>query len=199
MRINASTFWKGFLMSTNNQFVVSTLLAAAKHGTDSVVAFFSVDDPGDAGHADVRLVCSKQDKKLGRVTVEVFGHGQIIGGSLYAWSSDSPSCLKRERGRYRPGSGCWSLTGVQRQLVALLATLPKTAVVSLEVHLDHGTNQYLEHATTTAAGQPEHALHADALHLVVRRTLHNGETERRAYMLDYSVVPHNSARFGVTR
>ena len=187
MRINASTFWKGFLMTSKNQFVVSTLLAAAQHGSDSLVAFFSVDDPTDRGHADVRLVCSKLDKKLGRVTVEVYGKGQIIDGSS--------KFLKH----YTPRSGAWSLTGVQRQLVALLATLPKTAVVSLEVHLDHGTNQYLGHAETKANGPTECGLHADALHLVEHRTMRDGSQQKRAYMLDYSVVPHNSARFGVSR
>ncbi len=98
-------------------------------------------------------------------------------------------------GVYRPLKGYWSLFAHQTQLMSLLRVLPKDAEVSFAVKLDYGTHEYLVRSDAKMNRETFEGLHADHLYLEARY-MSRGEVVRAEFLIDVSVTPHNTARFG---
>lgn len=104
--------------------------------------------------------------------------------------------------KHSPEVGAWLVHGVDpvRDIVDLL---PKTAEVRFVVALGGKTNQYMQSAvrgaSETRLGEvsPFEGLHGDALYLEATFEK-RGKAVRKRFLLDTSVTPHNSARFGVS-
>lgn len=114
-----------------------------------------------------------------------------IPGLLRAGHTDAVTrCTSADRAwnayseTYQPKKGFWYLACCY-ELNTALESIPSHASVRFEIYLDSHSNETLVNAR----------LHGDSLRLVA--TWNQGKREvRRVFLLDVSVGPHNSARYG---
>lgn len=138
------------------------------------------------GH-DVRVYLHANRDKLAPVygrecaTFTLTAAHQRTGSAELKTTLDIPGRVRAYKAEWPTDRGFWSLFGSQNRLTDLLAVLPPTAMVSLEVALD---------AYTTESAL-ESAIHIDTLSVIV----HSKGTQRR-YLLDVAAGPSNTARFG---
>ena len=102
---------------------------------------------------------------------------------------------------YAPKRGVWGTFSAER-FFDVVDLLPKAAELRFVVELGGKTNQYMETAVRGAPADrhgldvsPFEGLHGDALYLEARFE-RRGKTVRKRFLLDTSVCPQNSARFG---
>jgi len=96
---------------------------------------------------------------------------------------------------FGPQKGFWSLFAHTEDFRAILELLPRDAIVSLQVSLDAGTHEYLVRSTSTMNYETYKGLHADHLYVCATYT-RRGKTVKARFLLDTSVVPHTTCRFG---
>lgn len=190
---------------TTGKVTVKALLAVARHAVSKGYGHLFMHGQATHGrpsYADsftFDVTAEDGTTSRGHTSMKITVPGCVRGGKTSKRESHTYEGRTEMRycEAYRPHKGFWSLMGHVRETVELLEMLPRDAEVSIEVHLDAGTNQYQENATSTVNGT-EIGLHTDYLYLCVEHTV-RGKKRTTRFLLDSSNGPHNSARFGSPR
>lgn len=104
-----------------------------------------------------------------------------VGGADAVRYSDDPSNV------YTPPSGAGWAVSVLDSVRSIVESLPIGSKIKVRAMMDYGTNGYMAAAR----------LHGDQLRVTATWTRGSREHQRE-FVLDEDVLPHNSARFGVS-
>lgn len=143
-------------------------------------------------HRDAREVAVRatyRDRSQAETAREWRTRGYVRGGRLDATHEHDGHVRYSEDpiNLYTPPSGAAWAVFVTDPVRAVCESLPAGAVITVMVRLDWASNGYMARA----------GLHGDVL-MISARWKRGAREYQRNFVLDTDILPHNSARFGVS-